>query len=285
MEKYFSKVPYLNKDIYCSEISVQQYKVILKSLFTDTLSDVFVKNTNNLLTKITNLNEEEISNLNFIEYFILLIFVRNISMGNDLKLIFTFNNIKTNVSVNLSNTIKNFIPALILKEKKLNINNIEFVLSLPSINKFILQHDILTDFYIKQATVNNITIYKQKDLNVLINTLTPLNFKILIDECKQYNKQITDLYFYNNIKKEFCINFIPHPDNVLYYLKLVFNDDLQTLYNDIHYLSKIENLTTDYLINCTPGEFKLHAKILEAAVKEKETPPSDTWDLDKSPKQ
>jgi hypothetical protein len=285
MEKYFSKVPYLNKDIYCSEISVQQYKVILKSLFANTLTDIFIKNINNLLLKITNLKEREINDLNFIEYFALLVYIRNISMGSDLKLIFTHNDIKTNVSVNLSNTIKNLIPALTLKEKVLKINNIKFTLSLPTINKFILQYEALTDFYIKHATINDITVIDQKDINILINSLTPLNYKLLIDECKQFNKQITDLYFYNNINKDFRISFVPHPDNVLYYLKLVFNDDLQTLYNDIHYLSKIENLTTDYLINCTPGEFRLHAKILESAVKEKQAPPSDTWDLDKKTKQ
>ena len=282
MEKYFSKVPYFNKGVYCSEISLKEYKVILKSLLTQNLSDTFLVNINKLLRKNTTLSLDEINNLNFVEYFIILVFIRVISMGGELKLVFTHENKKTGVTLNLNNTIKNFIPALLLKEKKITLEDIEFTLAIPAFKKFLSFNNSLTEFYIKSATVKNYTTFEQADISLLINTLTPVSYKKIIDECISFNEQLTKLYFYNNFKKEFSISFVPHPDSILYYLKLVFNDDLQILYNDIHYLSKLENLSTDYLINCTPGEFKLHAKILEAAAREKDEIPSETWDLEKN---
>ena len=277
MVGYINKVPYFKKNVYCSEITLKQYKIILKSLLADEFTEEFIINNNNLLKDVTSFSVNELTQLNFIEYLILIIFLRIRSSGSTIKLVITEGeDKKIRVSVDLKNTLDNLSTALQLTDKTISWNNLVFTLGIPTLTSIINNVDYP---FIKTIQFKNDIFESSKDIKSIINTITPSSFKKIEEEFKQYKDVINKINFYTSKIEKYNIPFTPTSKNILFLLKLVYNDDLINIYNDMFYLSKNANLSTTYLDNCTPGEFKLHIKTLEQNQRAAEEVPSDISDL------
>jgi hypothetical protein len=272
MVGYINRVPHFKTPVYCSEINLKQYKIILKSLLTDKLTDEFVVNINNLLQEVTSLSLSELNKINFVEYLILLIYLRIKNTGSIIKLIITDNDKKMRVSADLKNTITNLSSALHLVDKNIKFDELMFTIGLPTFNTFINKSDYP---FIKAVQFKENIFTSSDDIKAVVNSLTYNNFKTLETVFNQYKDVINGINFYTSKIEKYNIPFVPTTDNVLFLLKLIYNDDLLSLYNDIFYLSKNANLSTTYLENCTPGEFKLYIKTLEQSQQPIETSEQD----------
>jgi hypothetical protein len=261
MDKLTIKIPFL-KDAYCYELTVKQYKILLKSLFTDELDDVFLLNVNNILSAVTTLTTKQLLDLNFIQYFALFIFIRSTSFGNSLPLIVTDNNKKINLDVDLSKTLINLAPALYFNEQDITENNIIITVGLPTIKKFI-EEDIDLTLFIKKIIIKDLIITNISDFNKVLNALKPKHINLVNQFYAKTVKMLQTLLFYKSFEEKYNIPLVSTPVEILYLLKLLFGESLINIYDDIFYLSKHVNMSAEFLENCTPGEFKIFSKNLE----------------------
>mgnify|MGYP000222916683 CR=1 FL=1 len=83
----------------------------------------------------------------------------------------------------------------------------------------------------------------------------------------------TIVRFYDNDKQNFNIK------NLCTFIKLLFNDQLLSIYENIFALCKLGNFTPEYIENCTPGEYILFVKKLEQLNKTNTQQPSNDMNI------
>jgi hypothetical protein len=274
--RYISKSALSDKTIFYNELQVKHLKTIYKCLLGDELiSDLVFKNLNNILTIITNLKNEEVNSLNILDYFLLIFDIRCTSIGN---LIFVQLADKTNTSIEIN--IFNFNK--ILKDINLKqiletdiIQNIEIKYSLPTINelhelKLEKTIDKIYPIFINTIKINN-TVIKFKELNYLEKNnllekipakITSIIIKKVYDIYQTFNK--INLLATTNGLQDKILPFNFNINNLTQLVKILFGEQLMSLYENIFALCKLGNFSPEYIENCTPGEYILFVKKLEA---------------------
>jgi hypothetical protein len=100
MSSFLYKASLHTKDVTYSELKIKHLKNLQKSLIGDPDSDIVLLNINNIFSEITNLTSLEITQLNIIDYFILLCHIRATSIGNIVFAELTQQkNVKLNINV------------------------------------------------------------------------------------------------------------------------------------------------------------------------------------------
>ena len=268
MNGLYTKLDLIDKEIIHGELNVKDYKIILKCLLGDTLDvPALFLNLNNILLKITNFKKEELYNLNIIEYFLLLLSIRTNSIGS---IIFaTYNGekkINLQISLNeiieeLTHFLKNYQPL------KINIKNVSTIVTLPKIKDFFTKED---QSFIEDILVNN-TVVNIEQLPVSV-------YKKINDKIILLKNNINSLYFYNPIIEDYNIMFSSNLREYVSLIKILFNENLLSVYDNIFYLSKVSNFSAEYLENCTYGEFKLFIKKIENLYKNTTSTPSTSFE-------
>lgn len=254
-----------DKLFYFSELNVQDYKIILKGLLEEPINTFnLIFNVNKILQKITTLSLEELLNLNLLEYLNLLVNIRSSSIGNKIFAVHQDKDKKTKLEIPLNQTIneldkiiKIFNP-IFYKE-----NDITIYFNIPSIK------DLL---YSNMSYIEKIS-YKDKDYyNVneeFVNNLPAKYIKVINNNILKINEQVEQYYFYNSPVEFFSIKLSLNEKIYSNIIKILFNENLASIYENIFYLSKICNLDSAYLENCTYGEFKIFVKKAEEMLRKK----------------
>jgi hypothetical protein len=238
-----------NKTVIHKELKVKDYKSVLKCLVNDPLDlNFLILNLNFILKKVTNLSEQEINQLNIIEYFLLLLNIRMFSLGSSIFTVYKKEELNIEISLQpLLDTIISFLnedhTTTIKKE------NYTFKFSIPSVEQ------LITNDELSFVTIVN------KD--ILPGDLPISYIKFINKHIKQIKNKINKIFFYKSPIDKYSIKF--SSDRVEYFslIKLLFNENLLTIYDNILYLSKVCNISSNYLENCTYGEFKIFVKKTE----------------------
>lgn len=274
MSSFLSKIKVSNRILYCKELKVKHHKLILKSLFGDTpdYESVFY-NINNVLAELSNLTFEEINKFNIIDYFLLLFEIRSLSIGSKIAAETTGEKvIKLTLDINkFCDCLKNInILDLLLPE---TIDDYTFSYKLPTIfdivNIDISSQETIYNLFVKSLAVKDTYIdFTQCDSATSIKILESLPARITFNLNKRSQSIITKFNDINLLSylpglkdKQLMFNF--NIDNLGTILKLLFGEQLLTLYVNIFNLCRIGNLTPEYIENCTPGEYILFTKKIE----------------------
>jgi hypothetical protein len=234
-----------NKEIIYKELKLKQYKTILKCLYTDPI-DIpnLILNLNNILTLITNLTIEEISNLNLLEYLFILTEIRITSIGSSIFAVHNNSNKPVNIEIPLNKTraeilkcIEDFVP-LLYKDANTTLN-----FSIP---------------FIKDLTDKEFLFVNEE-----VNNLPVRYLKIIKNYTKKINSFFNSYYFFNPGIKEFNLKLSLNKYDYIQLIKILFNENLLSIYDNLFYLSKICNMSSEYLENGTYGEFKVFVKKTE----------------------
>jgi hypothetical protein len=265
-----------NQNIFYKELKVNHLKIIYKTLLGDEPdAELVFVNFNNILKDLTSYSEDELNQLDFITYFILLLEIRCTSIGNT---IITDLPDKVNTSVEIN--IHKFID--ILKEI-ITTNNVFFkeefkdiaityrypcikdILKINNSTTFDSFYPGLVDTIQVKDTIIDFKKINKSDYTTILNQLPAKITSVIIKKAysivEQFNKvnllqntfglEDKHLYFNFNIK------------NLISILKLVFGNQLLSLYDNILALAKVGNMSPEYIENCTPGEYILFTKRLE----------------------
>ena len=264
-----------NKTIQFQELKVKHFKSILKCLLGDDLDYITVFNTiDSVLANLTNIDLKLIKKINFIDYFLLLLNIRSLCIGNSI-LAETTDNKALKLDINVDKLISN-IQEIQYKDilRPTTINNITVYYKIPCITDIInIDFDNTESIY--KACIDKIVISD--------NTLSVFNtdasfLKIFFNKLPAkitttINQRIQEtLTLFNNVNlikhlkdldnKQLIFNF--NIKNLIVLVKLLFGEDLLSLYDNIFNLAKTANITPVYIENITPGEYYLFVKKLEA---------------------
>ena len=66
--------------------------------------------------------------------------------------------------------------------------------------------------------------------------------------------------------------------NECWFVKLLFAEPLDVLYDNMYYLSNIGRMDLGYLESCTPGEYTYFVKKLEQSLNTEQTSPDSSFD-------
>lgn len=261
--------------VYFSELKVKHYKTILKSIFGDELDyETAFTNISNVIQQITNLSSEEINSLSFLDYFLLLFEIRSNSIGGSIIAETTDNN-STKIDINIQKLISH-LHNIDLKTALLpdTINNVTVIYKIPSIKNIIEinANDIESIYHacLKSITLNDKTInfenYSAKEIKHILGKLPTIYTTIIIKRVQQLIELFNNVNLIGHLKgledKQLIFNF--NIKNLGIILKLLFGEELLSLYQNIFTLAKDANIPPQYIEECTPGEYYLYVKKLES---------------------
>lgn len=260
-------IPITIKDatFYYNELKVRDYKTILKCLLEEPLntSNLFL-NLNNILKNITSLTEEEILNLDLLNYLLLLVNIRILSMGNKIFTVYQDDTKTTKLEISLNSSLIDINKCLNeFKPICYNDESISLFFNIPRVKDLINNNT----FYLDKIVFKN---NEYKDINEsLIDFLPAKYINIINSNCNNINKHVQNFFFYNSPIKMFSINLSLNYKIYSNIVKILFNENLASIYDNIFYLSKICNLSSSYLEDCTYGEFKIFVKKAEEMLRKR----------------
>jgi hypothetical protein len=271
---FSSKTQLSNQNlIYFNELKVKHLKTIYKCLLGEEIDkDILFYNLSNILNELT---KEEVSNLNFVDYFILLLEIRILSIGNSIKIQIQEN---TTLEVNLMevlNSLQNFELFELLQPENYD-NKIKIYYRLPNIlevcDLYTNQHNLIY-FFLDKIVIDDVCFELKKNPNIekIVNSLPAKIFAKIHKKIQSFVNYFNgvNLLSYNPHIKDATIYFNLNIKNLCLIVKLLFGDHLMALYENIFALCKLGNFTPEYIENCSPGEYLLYVKKLEEISKPK----------------
>lgn len=267
---YTNCIDISDKTFFYKELKVKHLKTIYKCLIGEA-PDLLVsfKNFDNILNEIVE-NTTSIQNLNFFEYFLILLSIRCTSIGST---IFAEIPDKPNTSVEINinhfiNNLKNFYATTHIKTDI--IDNFQITYRFPTTQEIIQL--TTTNYYIpfiQQITFRNIILNFENisliDKQKIIDQLPVKIIAAIIQKIETIIDKINAINLLEGIPglQDKKLYFNLNSTNFLILLKIVFGDQLLSLYENIFFLSKQAGLSPLYIENCTPGEYILFVKKLQ----------------------
>lgn len=277
MGKLISCANLLQKELEFKELNLNQYRQLLKCFVGDEIDFSFLyRNTNDILQTLTNLSIEEIKLLNFVDYFLLLFNIRQISIGDTVSLyVFDNENKQTKVEIrlqNIINEINNEQIKNLLTPESIDTGTITY--RLPTVEEILYleknQNISLYTFFLQKIKFANAEINLE---NFSIDEKEKIALKIPVKLMTCLTKRTHEfINLFNNINLLKTINsstfdkvlpFTLNSQILGFVYKLIYNTSIENIYDFMFILTKAANFSCSFLDNCSPGEFYLFVKKLE----------------------
>lgn len=231
MNQYF----YENFEI--TELSYFEYKNLVKNLFTD---DLFI--LNQIFENIIKRSVKDITNIDILDKVKILLFLRSLTLGEEVNIIVNEKNYKLNVNSILD---------------KITINRGDIIS-----DKIVFKKS--NSFYVDDV-LNEVMLCVQKILldesEIDFSKLTVEQKEVIFNEISDSNLVNIVNNISNNLKEDnlklFDIDLNLHNGEILYFLKNIFNTDLNSLYDLEYHLIRNLNLNTVDFQNYSLSEMKI----------------------------
>ena len=269
----------LSKEILtCTELKVKDYKEILKCCLGETPNKlIFVETVCEILSGITCTSLDYIKSLNIIDLFCLILDVRANCLGG-CKLILTQESKKFNVELDLSVVKEETMSLFDQLSTTIKHNKIEILLECPSINRLIQQtsDDYLS--YIKGVTITKnrkkrfIEINTNEQAEMFFDKIPPRTSLQIIHKFNEFVEKVTGLNYLSRYGfKEQQLVFLPSLDSLIWFMKLMFNEPLSSVYENIFYLGYSGKMNAQYVENIAVGEYNYFIGLLRQAIAAQKT--------------
>ncbi len=259
--------------LICTELIVKDYKEILKCSYGEEPNKkIFVETICEILGRIVQKPATFIRTLNIIDVFCLLLDIRFNSLGA-CNVTLTQNEQKYNLELNLG-YIKEETEQLFSKlSTTIEHNGIEIVFECPSVERLLqsTKEDYLT--YIKGSYVTKndvrkfISINTNEQAELLFDKISPKISLEIIQKFNTFVETITGMNFLSRYGfKDQRLVFVPSLDSLIWFTKLMFNEDLSSLYENIFYLGYTGRMSAEYVENAAVGEYNYYIALLRQVV-------------------
>lgn len=277
-------VSHLSKEsLFCTELLVRDYKELLKCSYGEEPNKkIFVETVCEVLAKIIQKPISYIKSLNIVDLFCLLLDIRFNSLG-PCNVVLTENDQKFNIELNLG-YIKEETEQLFSKlSTTIEHNGIELVFECPSMERLLqnVKDDYLCyikgSYIIKNGNKRFIEIHTNEQAELLFDKIPPKISIAIIQKFNEFVEQITGINFLSRYGfKEQRLVFVPSLDSLIWFTKLLFNEDLSSVYDNIFYLSYTGKMGADYVENCAVGEYNYYIGLLRQVVASKNSSSGST---------
>jgi hypothetical protein len=286
---FITKAQLLNSSVVFQELKFNDYRNLLKCFLGDEInSELIFTNINYILRNTCTLTSDEIINLNFIDYLILILNIRSVSLGNIVQLYAeSTTNQQLRIDLNLVNIINILIQSFFIPDlTSIDYNDIEITLKIPTITDILeFENNKLT---INTFFINSIKIKKQ-DINYQQLTYTdkdkvvkslPIKLILKIDtQIESFLQKLNNINLLENLSNKDFDKELPLGFNsqiLAFIIKLIFNNDLNSIYSNLFALSKGANFNCEFLDSCSPGEFYIFVKKFEEILQTQQTSNNET---------
>ena len=274
-----------DRTLVCSELTLKEYKDILKVTYGDEPDkEVFLETVTSILSSLTSTPQEFFKELSAVELLILLITIRVQSMGEVTTVTIKRDNTTASLDLRLDwikedleeigNTFHNFaVPE----------NNYTLFLSPPSLSR--LAEPLAEDeflYFIKEVTFNE-TQKAPIDTNgkarALFRQLPARTSTKIFSYFHDFVHTIKNTNFLARYGiEDQTLTFVPSVESVMWFMKLMYNESLESFFDNVFYLSHHSHLNSAYLETCSPGEYMyLSRKLQEVLTQGKNTQPGDDF--------
>tara|TARA_R110000868_G_scaffold302194_1_gene562707 strand:- start:180 stop:1088 length:909 start_codon:yes stop_codon:yes gene_type:complete len=260
----------LKTKLLCSELSLKDYKEILKITYGDEPSvPIFIETITSILSRLTNTDQSFFKELNIIELLIVLIELRIQSMGDAVTITLKEESANTSLELRLD-WIKEDLLLVCnqFNDHTIQQNNFNITLSPPSIEKLLESTDEEYLYFIKKVlNKNNDQSIVTSNVNLAKMFFDKLSARTAANIIKYFENFVTTLKNSNflsryGIEKQILV-FIPTIESLMWFVKLLFNESIDSFYDNIFYLSHYGHLNSSYIEQCTPGEYIYFTKKLQ----------------------
>lgn len=271
--KFVSK---LSKDsLICNELQVKHYKEIIKCSIGDEPDVViFVETFCAVLADITSKPIHYIKSLSIIDILCLLLDIRYNSLGV-CKLVVTQDDKKINLELNLELAKKNISNLFNSLTQKVTFNDIEIVLTVPSLAR--LYEPFNEDYvpYITECTFTKVKTFQidsNEQADKMFNLLPPKLSLQLIDKFNRLIQEIcsVDLLKQYNIPNQRLI-VLPTLPFLIWFTKLLFGENLASFYDNLFSLSFSGKMNAEYIENLPIGEYNYFIGLLKQTMAPKDS--------------
>jgi hypothetical protein len=259
------------------ELTVKEYKEILKVTYGDSPSlSLYLTNICDTLKDLFSKNYEYFfSEISIFEIFLLLLQLRINSLGTKTSISITNKEQKKHIiDLNLNTIFEDLNNLLLLyTNQQFTLNdNIEVEISLPSIYKLRSQINDPYFLFVKQIkiTTNN-NFYVLKDwlhIQSLINNFSAKQTLHLNEYLNNLVKEVNSLNLLEayNVDTDANMIFGLSLDSLLWFTKLIFNEDLDIFYSNLFYLGYTGHMNAEFIEACTPGEYLYFVRKLQETI-------------------
>ena len=233
---------FFNKDFLVKEVSFYETKLLLKTINTADIEQVF----DNLLSVCV-----KNKNLNVLEKIILLFYIRGFIFGNEV----TFKKDSSDIAVNLLDVVDNFLNEKTILNIKINNLNYDF----SYVNNFKSFENKLLFIENSLLCVNGINIQNVEDK---LKYLPAININEIYD--KIFN------YFYSFNYELEILDYDIKINNILDFLKSIYTCELMDLYEIEYKLRRLLNFNSEDLKNNSLPECRILLNLYVKDSKESE---------------
>jgi hypothetical protein len=261
------------------ELTVKQYKEMLKAIWPETPPPkMAMRALGEMFSELTDKSISYFYNLNVLDVFLFLLFLRVQALGGECKL--TIEDTKsTTVSLNLIKAQQSVREVLDNTELFDTIcsEGVEVKLGLPKI-KNLLEKKVLDEdnhlLFLKEMSIpaknQSIEISDTSLANNIFNTLSPKISQQIIERANKIKEEINNINFFDGYSLTQTLPLFLAIDCILWYAKLFFSEPLNVLYDNLFYLAHLGNINLEYIERCTPGEYTYLVSKLEFTLKSKQ---------------
>lgn len=267
------------------ELKLKYYKDLLKCLYGEEPDkQTFLTTIFEICSKITDKPKSFFENLNFIEFLMLLIDLRMSILGPTCKIIIDQNNKTMSLDLNFNILKEDLIQAFKeISKVVITDNNKIFVnLECPSLSRMFLNNfDQDCTQFIKKVSLKKesqlieISIDTNNQAREIFEHLLPKLSIQIIEHSKTFLQTCIETNFFKryNLKEQKTFNFMPSLESFIWFLKLIFNDSLTTIYENLFYLSYAGKMDLNYIENCTVGEYLFYVNTLKGVLDKQNSAP------------
>ncbi len=255
------------ESIPCEELKVSLYKDLLKSTYgeePDISSFVeTVCETLSLLTKKPYSFFEEMPISNLMSCFFQ---IRMNSIGDRTTINLNIDETKRTLELRLdwiNEELLSFVNTSI--KRTLKVGSVEIEMDTPSIKRLNEKIDEEYLYFVKTVKLNDraLSINSNQEAK---NVTEKLPVKVTLEIVEYFEKTIKAIKELNFLAKygikEHALGFIPSIESLLWFTKLMFNESLQSFYDNVFYLAKLANIPPSFIEKCSVGEYFVYTGIL-----------------------
>lgn len=254
--------------ISCEELTVSLYKDLLKSIYGDEPDvQVFIQTVSNILSLLTDKPLSFFEKLSVMDLMSCLLQLRMNSLGDRVIVSLNLDDVKRSLELRLdwvNEEILDFNKSII--KNTIKVGTIEVEIDSPSPIRLIEKISDEYLYFVKSIKIDDrVLVIETNDEAKNITERLPIKVTFaIIEHFEKIIKEIKGLNFLKRYKiTEHTLGFIPSNDSLLWFTKLIFNESLESFYDNIFYLAKLANISPSYTESCSVGEYFVYTGTLQ----------------------
>lgn len=255
-----------------------EYKELLKIIYGDAPSEqIFTETSLNILSRLSDQPKAFFEKLSISDILLIFLQIRIQTFGDTTNIHFTHQEKQFTIELSLEKikqTIKTYYTTYGYEE--IQFKQMKIALSPPSLRR--LSTTSIEDpfSFVSSITIEDTTKtlqeMSQEESQVILNSIPVKISSEIIRFHRRFFENIKESDIFSVYSLDRSLLFVPTTTSLIFFLKLLFNESIETLYDNLFFLAYHGHLDGTFLETCTPGEYIFFAKKLQEVLTKQNEP-------------